>query len=195
MPRRLFALAVVVLALAGSAGCASDVSPAVRVGAVKISNDDFLAEVGEWVGNPVAVDPANLTGQSPGTYPLELVRQLLQQRIDFALHNAKFAELGLELDDSMREQALTILFGDPSFASEAFSAFSEGFASQFTDDVARQVAVSDALGEEEYSTWRTEAYASTTIEVNPRYGTWDAVSGQITPPSGPAQPASAPSAP
>lgn len=195
MPRRLVALAVAALVLVGSAACASDVSPALRVGAVKISNDTFLAEVGEWAGNPVAVDPANLTGQSPGTYPVELVRQLLQQRIDFALHNAKFEDLGLELDDSMRQQALTILFGDPSLATEAFSAFSDGFASQFTDDVARQVAVSEALGDEEYSTWRTEAYESTTIEVNPRYGTWDADTGQITPPSGPSQPASAPSAP
>lgn len=195
MPRRLLAFVVVAVALLGSAGCASAVSPAVRVGAVKVSNDDFLAEVGEWTGNSVAIDPATLTGQSPGTYPLDLVRQLLQQRIDFALHNAKFAELGLTLDDSMRQQALTVLFGDPSLAGQAFSAFSKSFATQFTDDVSRQVAVSDALGETDYAAWRTKAYATTDIEVNPRYGAWDAASGQITPPAGPKQPASAPSGP
>ncbi|MEX2293572.1 MAG: hypothetical protein WD691_07255 [Acidimicrobiales bacterium] len=195
MPRRLLALAVVALALLGNAGCAKDVSPALRVGDVKVSNDDFLAEVGEWTGNPVAVDPATLTGQSPGTYPLELVRQLLQQRIDFALHNAKFAELGLILDDTMRTQALTVLFGDPTFAEEAFSAFSEGFTAQFIDDVARQVAVSDTLAEADYSAWRTEAYATADIEVNPRYGSWDSATGQVAPPEGPISPASAPSGP
>ncbi len=190
MPRRLFALAVVALALVGSAGCANDVSPALRVGSLKIGNDEFLAEVAEWVGNPVAVDPATVQGQTPGTYPLELVRQLMQQRIDFSLHNAKFAELGLVVDDAARQQALTVLFGDPSFADQAFSAFSPEFATSFTDDVARQIGVSDFLGELDYSTWRDDAYKTTDIEVSPRYGTWDPETGQITPPPGPRQPTS-----
>lgn len=194
MPRRLLALAVVVLAVFVSSGCAKDVSPALRVGDVKISNDDFLAEVAEWVGNPVAVDPSMLGNRSPGTYPLDLVRQLLQQRIDFALHNAEFDHLGLKLDDSLRTQALTVLFGDPSASIQAFSAFSEEFAKQFTDDIARQVAVADKLGDMDYTAWRTEAYATTSIEVNPRYGSWDSTAGQIVAPKGPIQPAGSPGA-
>lgn len=193
MPRRLLALAVAALAVFASAGCAKDVSPAARVGDVKISNDDFLAEVAEWVGNPVAVDPSMLGTRSPGTYPLDLVRQLLQQRIDFALHNAEFDRLGLKLDDALRTKALTALFGDPSASTEAFSAFSEDFAKQFTDDIARQVGVTDELGESDYTAWRAKAYATTPIEVNPRYGSWDAKNGQIVPPKGPAQPAGDPS--
>lgn len=194
MPRRLIALAVAALAVFAGAGCAKDVSPAARVGDVKISNEVFLAEVAQWVGNPVAVDPAMLGTRSPGTYPLDLVRQLLQQRIDFALHNAEFDHLGLKLDDSLRTKALTVLFGDPSASTQAFSAFSKTFAKQFTDDIARQVAVADKLGDTDYAAWRTKAYATTSIEVNPRYGSWDSKSGQIVAPKGPSQPAGRPAA-
>jgi hypothetical protein len=190
VPRRLLALAVAGLALLMSAGCADDVSPAVRVADVKIGNDAFLDEVAEWVRNPAAVDPSMLGDDpSPGTYPLDLVRQLLQQRIDFELHNRQFAALDLELDDDMRDQALTVLFGDPSASEEAFRAFSDDFAQSFTDDVARQIAVEQEMGEDDYTAWRTEAFADTDIEVNPRYGAWDGESGQITPPAGPSDPA------
>lgn len=193
MPRRLLALAVAALILLVGAGCADSVSPAVRVGKEKIGNDTFLAEVDEWAGNPAAVDPNTLGDRSPGTYPLELARQLLQQRIDFTLHNQEFKALGLKLDDAMREQAISVLFGDPSVADEAFSKFSDAFAASFTDDVARQIAVSDKLGEDGYNKWRTKAFAQTDIEVSPRYGTWDAKTGQILAPSGPVKPgASAP---
>lgn len=185
MLRRLLAPALFALAVLLASGCADSVSPAVRVGVDKIGNDEFLAEVAEWVGNPAAVDPSMLGEPTPGTFPLELARQLLQQRIDFTLHNQEFAKLGLKLDEAMREQALTVLFGDPSAAADAFSEFSAEFASAFTDDVARQIAVSEALGEDDYNTWRTAAYAETDIEVSPRYGSWDPESGQIVAPIGP----------
>ena len=185
MPRRLLALVVTALVGLAGAGCADDVSPALRIGDTKIGNEAFLDEVAEWAGNPVAIDPSVLAGSSPGTYPLELVRQLLQQRIDFELHNQQFEELGLELDDDLRDEALAALFGDPEASVEAFSAFSEEFAQQFTDDLARQIAVEQELGPNEYNAWRAEAYAEADIEVSPRYGTWDGESGQITPPQGP----------
>lgn len=195
MPRRLLALAVAALALLAGAGCADDVSPAVRVGDVKIGNDAFLAEVAEWAGNPAAVDPATLADASPGTYPLELARQLLQQRIDFALHNQEFEALHLKLDDAMREQGLTSIFGDPAAAEQAFSEFSEEFAMAFTDDVARQLAVQTELGEG-YADWRTKTYAEAEVEINPRYGTWDRTIGEVVAPAGPLQPATtAPAAP
>ncbi|MGH9085957.1 MAG: hypothetical protein ACRDYW_10925 [Acidimicrobiales bacterium] len=185
MPRRLLALVVTALVGLVGAGCADDVSPALRIGDTKIGNEAFLDEVAEWAGNPVAIDPSVLAGSSPGTYPLELVRQLLQQRIDFELHNQEFEALGLELDDDLRDGALAALFGDPSASVDAFSAFSDEFAQQFTDDIARQIAVEQELGPNEYNAWRAEAYAEADIEVSPRYGTWDGESGQITPPQGP----------
>lgn len=189
MPRQLLALAIAALALLASAGCADDVSPAARIGDLTISNDELLDEVDAWVNNPQAVDPATLDASAPGTYPLELVRQLLQQRLDFELHRIEFESLGLELDDTLRDQALETLFGDPSAADAAFEAFTDEFAAAFVDDVARQIAVQGELGDEGYTEWRTEAYNGSDIEVSPRYGTWDGSTGQIVPPTGPAQPA------
>jgi hypothetical protein len=189
VPRRLLALAVAALALLASAGCADDVSPAARIGDTKISNDALLDEVAEWVSNPAAIDPSTIAESTPGTYPLELVRQLLQQRIDFELHRLEFESLGLEVGDDTREQALTTLFGDPAAAEDAFAAFSDEFAAAFVDDVARQIAVQNELGDEGYNEWRTAAYADADIEINPRYGSWDSEAGQITAPSGPVQPA------
>src|SRR5690606_10518688 len=127
----------------GAAGCADQVSPAIRVGDTTVSNDELLDEVDQWINNPVAVDPAQVSGLTPGGYPGELVRQLILQRIDFMLHAQEFERLGLEVTDERRNDALVALFGDPSAAGDAFSAFSDGFAASFTDDVARQLAVQE----------------------------------------------------
>jgi len=186
--RRLLAIAVAALALVASAGCADDVSPAARIGDVKITNDELLDEVAQWVANPSAVDPATVASTTPGSYPLELVRQLLQQRVDFELHRQEFELLGLEVDDDLRQEAISVLFGDPAAADAAFAAFTEEFAASFVDDVARQIAVQNELGEEGYTAWRAETYSEADIEVNPRYGSWDGTTGQIVPPSGPVQP-------
>jgi hypothetical protein len=194
VPRRLLVLAVAALALVATAGCADDVSPAARIGDLKITNDELLDEVESWASNPQAVDPATLETSTPGTYPLELVRQLLQQRLDFELHRIEFDALGLELDDELRDQALTTLFGDPAAAESAFEAFTEEFAAAFVDDVARQIAVQTELGDEGYTEWRTEAYTTSEIEVSPRYGSWDGTTGQIVPPEGPTQPTTTPAA-
>lgn len=184
MPRRLLALAVVVLAVA-AAGCADAVSPAIRVGDATVSNDELLDEIDQWIGNPVAVDPAQVAGLTPGGYPGELVRQLISQRIDFLIHAEEFDRLGLEITDELRNDALVALFGDPSAATDAFAAFSEEFAASFTDDVARQIAVQDALGEEEYSAWYGAAYERTDIEVNSRYGSWDPATRTVAAPATP----------
>jgi hypothetical protein len=191
VPRRLALLATALLTVAFSAGCSSDVSPAARIGDVKISNDDFLAEVGEWAGNPAAVSPDELAGQPPGTYPQALVAQVLQQRIDLELHNQEFAHLHLKLTDDLRQQALTNLFGDPQAAQQALGGFSEDFAASYIDDVVRQTEVQAELGDADYATWHDEAVRTTKIEVNSRYGSWDVDSGSIVAPSGPKQPANA----
>lgn len=185
MPRRLLALVLVVLAAAGTAGCADAVSPAIRVGDATVSNDELLDEIDQWINNPVAVDPAQVAGLTPGGYPGELVRQLINQRIDFMLHAQEFERLGLEVTDQLRDQALVALFGDPSAASDAFAAFSEEFASSFTDDVARQIGVQEELGDEGYSAWYVEAYDTADIEVNSRYGAWDPSTRSVTAPATP----------
>lgn len=182
MPRRLLALVLAVVALAGASGCADDVSPAVRVGEATVSNDDFLDEVTQWAGNPMAVDPAQVSGLTPGGYPGELVRQLLRQRIDLMIHQQEFDRLGLELDDGRRNDALVALFGDPAQAEEAFATFSDDFAASFTDDIARQVALQDELGQEGYSEWYVDAYEAADVEVNSRYGRWDPATRSVVAP-------------
>ena len=182
MLRRLLPLLLAGLVALSAAGCADQVSPAIRVGDATVSNDELLDEIDEWVGNPVAVDPAQVSGLTPGGYPGELVRQLIRQRIDFMLHEEEFERLGLEVTEERRNAALVALFGDPAAAADAFAAFSDDFAASFTDDVARQIAVQEELGDEGYSAWYVEAYESAEIEVGARYGTWDPSTRNITAP-------------
>ena len=190
MPRRLLTLlAVAVLVLTASAGCAEDVSPAVRVGDVKISDSDLMDEVAEWTGNEQAIPQSELAGLTAGTYPMRLVDAILQQRIDFELHEVKFEELGLRLDNDLRQQALLSLFqGDLTTAQQALSGFSEDYAAQYIDDYTRQLAVENALGSADYLAWRNEAYLATDIEVSPRYGRWDPDQQSVIGPDGPSQP-------
>lgn len=183
MPRRLLAPLVVLLALALSAGCADDVSPALRIGDTTIGNSELLDELDEWFTNPNAVSPELAAAAAPGAFPGELTRQLIAQRIDFVLHAEEFEALELELDQAARDVAIETVFGDPLAAEEALAPFSDDFRARFLDDLARQIAVEQALGEE-YATWRTQAYATADIEVNPRYGSWEGT-GRIVPPPGP----------
>jgi hypothetical protein len=189
VPRRLLTLLVVgVLALAAGAGCAEDVSPAVEVGDVKISDSDLMDEVAEWTGNEQAIPQSELAGFVSGTYPMRLVDAILQQRIDFALHAAKFDDLGLELDDDLRQQALLQLFqGDLASADQALSGFSEEYAQRYIDDYSRQLAVEVTLGNAEYLAWLNAAYLETDIEVSPRYGSWDPQQQSVVGPDGPTQ--------
>lgn len=177
------------LALVAGGGCAEEVSPAARIGDENISDTDLIDEVDEWAGNPQAFDQTQLASFSPGTYPMRLIDVILQQRIDLDLHRAKFEELGLELTDDGRQQALLVLFqGDLSIAEEALSGFSPDYAARYVDDVARQIAVEGELGQTGYLTWRNEAYAEADIEVSPRYGRWDADAQSVVGPEGPTDP-------
>ncbi len=187
--RPLALLAVLLLAVVASAGCSSDVSPAARIGDVEVSDTDLLDEVDEWAHNEAAFDQAQLAGMNPGTYPMQLVDAILQQRIDLELHAVEFADRGIVLTDDMRQQALLVLFqGDLSIAQQALAGFSETYANDYVDAVARQLAVEDALGQAGYVAWRTEAYSSTDIEVSPRYGRWDRAAQSVVGPDGPVQP-------
>ena len=192
MSRRLPLLVAPLVALVLNAGCASSVSPAVEVGGTKISNDDFLDEVEEWAGNAAAVNPDDLADQPPGTYPQLLVGQVLQQRIELELHRLEFEALDLEVDEELRQGTVTSLFGNEEMAEQALGGFSDGFADAYLDDEARRIAVQQALGEE-YPTWRDEALRTTKIEVNSRYGSWDADQGLVVAPEGPVDPTVVPS--
>lgn len=189
MPRRLLSFAAVLaLALVAGSGCASDVSPAALVGATDISDSDLLDEVDEWAHNPEAFDENQLAELNPGTYPMELADAILQQRIDLELHRQKFEELDLDLTDDLRQQALLGIFQDLSQAQTALDGFSEDYATDYVDDIARRGGVELELGREEYLAWLSDAYVAADIEVSPRYGRWDPDAQSVVGPDGPTQP-------
>ena len=187
--RRLVPLSLAALVLVASAGCAKDVSPAARVGSVRITDKQLDDEVNQWAHNPAAFDKTQLATLNPGTYPMQLVSTILQQRIDLDLHNQEFSSLHLTLSDSDRSAALAALFqGDSSLAQQALGGFSKAYATGYVDDISRQYAVQAKLGQQDYTAWRTKAYAAAHIEVSPRYGSWDPKAQAIVAPKGP-QPA------
>jgi hypothetical protein len=189
VPRRILPLIIAALALMTSAGCAKDVSPAARVGDVKITDKQLAHEVEQWAHNSAAFDKAQLATLNPGTYPMALVTVILQQRIDLDLHNQEFAKLHLKLTSQDRSAALASLFqGDSSLAQQALQGFSKGYANTYVDDISRQYSVESKLGQQGYLAWRTKAYRAAKIEVSPRYGSWDASTQAVVAPKGP-QPA------
>jgi len=191
VPRRLLTLVLAALTLLAAAGCADEVSPALRVGDRTVGNDALLDEVAEWAGNPTLLEavqfPAGLVeGDAPGSYSASLVGFILRSRIGFELHRAEFEARGLEIDDQVRQEVRDQLFSDPAMTEQVFADFSKAYGDRLVDDVARQIAVQDELGEE-YEAWSVEAFARDDIELNPRYGTWDSEAGDVVPPEGPIQ--------
>lgn len=189
MPRRLVSLAALVLAVASSAGCADDVAPAATVGDVtEISNDDLMAEVAAWAESPgmlAALQISEPAGAAEGSYATAFVDNVLTFRLTFELHNAQFEELDLELSDQQLDEVRSGLFGDAATSAEVLDELGQRVGDRLVEDAARRFAVTEAMGEEGYGQWLSEAYTSTEIEVNPRYGSWDRVSGSVVPPEGP----------
>lgn len=188
VPRRLLALAAVAaLSLVTAAGCADDVSPAARVGDVKIDNDALLDEVSEWNGSSTLLSFFQLTGAPEGgaqRFPMAFVDVVLTNRISFELHRAKFEELGLELTEQDLDDMRSGLIGDPESSAKVLDELSPEYGERLVEDVARQALVANTLGDE-YEPWARAAFASDEIEVSPRYGTWDPTAAQITPPKDP----------
>lgn len=187
MPRRLLALAVAALTLVVSSGCASDVSPAAVVNGRKISNDDFMAEVAEWAGSPTLIKNLQLEtpeGKGPGSYSTAFTGIVMSIRIGFELQNAKFKELGLTLTDQQVSDVRTAIFQDPADTEALFKELGKAYGDRLASDVARQFAIQGALGDG-YQDWLATAYADAKVEVNPRYGSWDAETGQVVAPEGP----------
>jgi hypothetical protein len=180
---------VVALLVLLSSGCADDVSPAIEVNSLKVSDGELMDEVSQWANNPSAYDPQLLESHTPGTYPMELVTAILGQRIDLALHHQEFVARHLQLTDDLRSQAISLLFqGDMQTAQQALGGFSAKYQQVYVDEITEQLAVEDALGDD-YRAWRSREYLEADIDVSPRYGTWDGANGQVVPPKGPAQPA------
>ncbi len=186
MPRRLLPLVALVVVVALTAGCADDVSSAAQVGDdIEISTDDLLHEVGQWAGSPAMVEGLQLgdpAGAGEGSYSTTFVNAVLGYRIGFELHREQFDALGLELTDQELAEVESGIFGDQS--EEVLGQLDADYADQLVEDVAKQFAVTQAMGDG-YQAWLVDAFTVTDIEVNPRFGSWDSQSGTVVPPEGP----------
>jgi hypothetical protein len=186
--RSVLLLVAVVVIGALSAGCADDVAPAARVGdSIEITADDLIAEADEWAGSPTLVTQLQIPateGAGKGSYATPFVDFLLTTRISFALHNAQFRKLGLELTDQDLTDVRAGLFSDPAASAAVLDELSPAYAERLVADAARQFAVSQAMADG-YQAWQVEAFTGTDIEINPRYGSWDPQRASVVPPSGP----------
>lgn len=191
MPNRLLAALVLALTAAlGATGCADDVSPALTVGDTKIGNDALMDEVEQWASSPTllaALQLPSMEGARPGSYPQALVGMVAANRVTWEVHKEQFDELGLELTDEDRDMVRSDLFGDPTATQAVFQELSESYGNSLVEDLAKQFEVSEAMGAD-YQMWVIDALGADDISVNPRYGTWNGSTAQITPPSGPVQP-------
>lgn len=187
MHRRLSLLAVLLLVGALSAGCSDDVAPAASIGDRTITTRQLLDEVAEWAGSPALAGQLGITevqGAGEGSYDATFVAFLLTNRISFEVHNAQFEALDLTLSEEQTDQVRAGLFPDPAASAAVFDELSPGYGDRLVEDVARQFGVSEAMGEE-YDAWRVEALSGGDIDVNPKYGSWDATTAQLVPPEGP----------
>lgn len=179
----LIAVGLIVLA----SGCASDVAPAARVGDETITTEELFDEVGEWAGNAQTQRSVDLAAtESPSGYAMGPVISILHERIIFTITGPAFDEMGLELTDTLRQQALTVILGDPSQADAAFGAFTDAYAQRYVDDLAKGIAVQEQLGDEGFVDLVREGASD--LELNPRFGTWDEANITIVPPEGPQAP-------
>lgn len=186
MLRRLLAPAAVLLVLALAGGCADDVAPAVQIGDLSLSTDVVLGEVDEWAGSPTLLEQlqvGTVEGEGVGTYAVGFVDFVMSNRIAFELHNAQFVALGLSLTAEDLDAVRQGLFADPTVTEQVLGELSAGYREQLLADVGRQFAVSEAMADG-YDQWLGEAYASG-IEIDPRFGSWDATTGVVSPPTGP----------
>jgi hypothetical protein len=174
----------VVLVAAVSAGCADDVSPAARVGDETITTEELLDEVAEWADNDRSPRAEELAATAaPSGYAITPVGGILAERILLEMLAPAFDDLGLELTDELRDQALQLLGVDPSQADILFEDFSEDYIEGYLDAYAKGIAVQTELGEDAFLDLLRESAKD--VEVNPRYGTWDPDQLTVTPPEGP----------
>ena len=178
-------------ALLGGAGCADDVSPAVRIGDETISHDELFEEVAEWSESPALVDVLTQGAAQPSSGPnhdMGLVTAILSNRIIFDVFSAEFDRRGLEVDPAVVEQiAAGLIPTDPDKSAQIQAELDPAFYDEIVDDLARQDAVVNALGED-VDQFVKDAFDD--VEVSSRYGSFDAATGSVNPPEGPSTPPS-----
>lgn len=183
MSRRPLTLIALVLVVVLSAGCANDGAVALRVGDKEIGISEFQDELADWAASPTLVSQVGVSssaGGAPGSYSTAFANAIINLRVGFEIHNQEFEELGLELGDGDVEALRATIFEDPQIAATVFGEISDSFVNHLLSDIARQSAVVEALGEG-YDAWAAESFATTAVDINPRYGHWDPQGGALPP--------------
>jgi hypothetical protein len=170
------------VALVFTSGCADDVAPAARVGDASISTDELLAEVGEWAAEPDS--PRGTELQDSGTawgYPMEAVSVVLHEQIVLEILGEAFDDLDLELSPDLLAQTEARLSQDPT-VGPSFPGFSDEFTDAYVEAYAKGFAVQTSMAEADFNELLRQGARE--VEVNPRYGTWDATTVRLVVPEG-----------
>ncbi len=184
MLRRLSpAVALLLIAGVGLAGCADDVSPAARIGDVTITHDELMDEAAEWAGNDATQASQQLAVEGvPAAYSSAPVAIILSERIILDLLGAEFDRRDLEITPEAEAQAFALIGIDPSQEEALLGGFSDGYRADYLERWAKAGALQLEIGDELQELLRQRA---SEVEVNPRYGTWDPTTFNVTPPAGP----------
>src|SRR5690606_41127262 len=176
-------------------------SAAVRVNDATVSRSDFEDQLDlvyenddlrEYVFGPATREQLRAEGDPRGSYTQQFAGGLAGLHVQFLVVAQLLEDQGVEISDDDLEAAEAELDrrvegGADSLSEATREAFVEGFA------VSQRLQTEFA--QDEWQPLLTEALADATIEVNTRYGTWDADRLTVTPPEGPAPPPGADVAP
>jgi hypothetical protein len=195
--RRLAALlaAVAVAALAAT-GCAEQ-SAAIRVDDATVSRSDFedrldLVYDNEGFRNAlfggVTQDQLRAADDPPGTYRQEFVGALASLHVQFLVVERILDNEGIEVSDDARGQA------EGLFEGAAGEGVPQDVLDQFVEGIAGSATVQEELAGEDLDAALQRVMDESTIELDSRYGTWDADQFTVIPPDGPAGAADAPEA-
>jgi hypothetical protein len=176
-------LAAAALTALAAAGCA-DEAAAAHVGDQTLSDTDLMDEVTAIYDNSALwdlIDEQNqqepgtsrqsLEGDAPGSFTQQFVGGVLQQRVTFMLVDELHDQEGTEVTEVHRSQAeeeQTRQYG------AAFEEFPERYRDQLVEDYSRLISLQEEMGEDGFNEAITKLIDETDVEINSRYGTWDA---------------------
>jgi hypothetical protein len=181
------------------------------VDGVVVTEQSFNAELNAIGAVPSFLDATDLT-LTPGNVATRLpqggfdpgyVRLLLRRRVLLALVEHELLLRGVTVSDTCRKAASDHLAEALSGDQHAGEAFLAAFPAAYRDELltwnaevrelqsqlsglpcdTQDAGAQDKIGTA-YATWLDATLPTAQIAIDPRYGTWDAASGQILPPGG-----------
>jgi hypothetical protein len=189
--RRLVSLlAAVSVAGLAATGCAEQ-SAAIRVDDATVSRRDFEDQLDyvyehdefrDLLFPGVTQDQLRADDDPPGTYRQDYVGALAGVQVQFLVVDRLLDDHGIDISDDHREAVVAELDQLPG----GTDAVPDGMREQYIDGFAGFETLRDELAEDELDAALQEVIDGSTIEVSPRYGSWDSDQFTVVPPPGPA---------